>query len=220
MRSTPDDRSTRARIRDAAIEVIARQGLADTTVRKVAEAAGVSPALVIHHFESMEGLRRECDHHVAAAIRERKEKAVAEGPGFDILEAIRDADYGNLTGYIATVLMDDSELVNQLVDEMVDDARGYIQDGVDNGMFRPSSDPEGRAGLLTLWTLGGLALHHHMKRILGVDLTDPDAADDPQFIRYLRPALEVVGSGMFTEAFNEQMKAAMPLMETGDDDDD
>lgn len=225
MRSTAvqdrDDRSTPARIRDAAIDCFAEHGLAHTTVRKIADRAGVSPGLVIHHFESMEGLRRACDHHVAAAVRERKEKAIAEGPRLDILSSIREADYGNLTAYLARVLLDDSELVNELVDEMVSDAQDYIQQGVENGNMRPSEDPEGRAGLLTLWVLGGLVLHHHMKRILGVDLSDPKVTDDPGFIRYVRPAIEAVGTGMFTEEFSETIRASMvPATDTEEPDDE
>jgi AcrR family transcriptional regulator len=217
-RSVGDDRTTKARIRDAAIDCFAEHGTGDTTVRKIADVAGVSPALVMHHFGSMSGLRRACDQHVAAAIRERKEKAISEGPGLDILGAIRDAGYGNLAGYLAQTLMEDSEMVNDLVDEIVADARAYIQQGVDNGTITPSDDPDGRAGLLTIWALGGLALHHHLERVLGVDITDPKAPESPTFIRYVLPAIEIVGTGMFTDEFNEQMRAALtPPRDTGED---
>lgn len=199
--SPGDDRSAKARIRDAAIDTIADHGLADTTVRKVADAAGVSPALVIHHFGSMAALRRACDEHVASVIRERKTEAISGGPGIDVLAALREADYGNLTGYLARVLVDDSDLVNRLVDDIAADAVEYIEQGVENGMIRPSGDPHGRAALITLWSLGGIVLHHHMQRLLGVDITDPDVAHDPEFVRYVRPALEVAGTGMFTDEF-------------------
>ena len=38
-------------------------------MRAIAEAAGVSPALIIHHFGSKEGLRKACDDYIAAEIR-------------------------------------------------------------------------------------------------------------------------------------------------------
>jgi AcrR family transcriptional regulator len=213
MRSVPeapssgsgDDRSTKARIRDAAIDTIAEHGLADTTVRKIAETAGVSPALVMHHFGSMEALRRACDEYITEVIRDRKSQAIGAGPGMDVLQALRDADYGNVMAYLARVLTDDSDLVNQLVDDIAADAVEYMADGVDNGMIRPSPHPEGRARLMTLWSLGGVVLHHHMKRLLGVDLTDREVTADPEFIRYVRPALEMVGTGMFTEEFNARL---------------
>lgn len=203
--SDSDDRSTKARIRDAAIDTIADHGLGSVTVRKIADRAGVSPALVMHHFGSMDGVRRACDEHVAAAIRDRKTDAMAAGPGMDLLATLRDADYGNLTGYIARVLVDDSELVNQLVDDIAADAVEYMAQGEENGMIRPSSHPEDRAALMTLWSLGGIVLHHHMKRLLNVDLTHRDATREPDFIRYVRPALEIVGTGMFTEEFNDRL---------------
>jgi hypothetical protein len=44
-----------------------------------------------------------------------------------------------------------------------------------------------------------------MQRLLGVDLTDREVTQDPGFIRYVRPALEMVGTGMFTEEFNARL---------------
>lgn len=200
-----DDRSTKARIRDAAIDCIAEHGLSDTTVRRIADAAGVSPALVMHHYGSMEALRRACDQRVTEAIRDRKTEAMASGPSIDVLGALRDADYGNLTRYLARVLMDDSDLVNRLVDDLAADAAVYMERGIETGMIRPGGDVTGQAALLTLWSLGGLVLHHHMKRLLGVDLSDPGVAEDPEFVRYVRPAMEIVGVGMFTDEFNARL---------------
>ena len=64
-----DDQTTRARIRDAAIEVFGRDGFA-TGVRAIATAAGVSPGLVNHHFGSKNGLRQVCDGYVLDVVRE------------------------------------------------------------------------------------------------------------------------------------------------------
>src|SRR5690606_20135242 len=46
---------TAARIRDAAIVEFAAHGFTKSTVRAIAESAGVSPGLVIHHFGSKDG---------------------------------------------------------------------------------------------------------------------------------------------------------------------
>ena len=168
-----DDRTTKARIRDAAIGCFAESGLAETTVRKVAVAAGVSPGSVIHHFDSMEGLRAACDEYVAATIRNYKRSAMSSGPSIDVLAALRDTSMGPMVGYLAAVLADDSPAVAKLVDDLVDDAEGYLQEGVAAGMLRPSADPRGRAIVLTMWNLGALVLHHHLERLIGLDLTDP-----------------------------------------------
>jgi len=204
-----DDRTTSARIRDAAIECIADHGVAATTARKVAEAAGVSPGLVIHHFGSMDGLRSACDDYVAAVIRRFKKEAMSAGPNLDVLAALRNPDMGPLMGYLASVLADNSGAVADLVDGLVDDAEVYIEQGVESGMLRPSDDPRGRAVVLTMWNLGALVLYEHLDRLLGVDLTDPDVLDDPAFAAYAGPIYETYGNGFFTEAFASQTREAL-----------
>ena len=212
-----DDRTTRARIRDAAIASIAEVGVVDTTARRVAEAAGVSPGLVMHYFSSMDGLRAVCDEHVAAAIRRVKEEAFAAGPGIDILQALRESDMGHLLGYLANVLTEDSPTVVALVDELVDDAERYIEAGIASGMLRPSENSRGRAVVMTMWNLGSLVLHRHLKRQLGVDLIDPAFGRAPSFAAYGAPVYEIYGSGVLTEAFAENVRHAMAELAAGTD---
>ena len=205
-RETVDDRTTKARIRDAAIASIAEYGINGTTARKVAGAAGVSPGLVIHHFGSMEGLRSACDQYVANAIREFKERTMTGGPTLDVLAALRDAPNGPLMGYLAQVLADDSPAVAKLVDDLVDDAEGYIQQGVESGLLKPSDDPRGRAVVLTVWSLGALALHQHLRRLLGTELTDPGILTDPAAAAYIVPVYEIYGEGILEEAVATQTR--------------
>ena len=56
------DLTAAARIRDAAIEQFGEHGFG-VGLRTIAEAAGVSAALVIHHFGSKDGLRKACARH-------------------------------------------------------------------------------------------------------------------------------------------------------------
>jgi AcrR family transcriptional regulator len=218
-----DDRTTRARIRDAAIACIADNGISGTTVRRIATAAGVSAGLVIHHFGSMEGLRAECDDHVAESIRRYKRSAISEGPSLDVLAALRGSEAMPWLGYLVAVLADDSPTVALLVDELVADAEGYLELGVETGMIRPSPNPGGRAAVLLLWSLGALVLHQHVERILGVDLTDPNIAESPTIAAYAGPVYEIMGEGIFTEAFAERLKQVFPPWNGGNgttDDED
>ena len=66
-----DDLTARARIRDAAVARFGRDGFG-VGVRAIAADAGVSAALVIHHFGSKDGLRAECDAFVLDAVRQRE----------------------------------------------------------------------------------------------------------------------------------------------------
>ena len=69
------DLTAAARIRDAAIEQFGRHGFG-VSIRAIAEAAGVSAGLVIHHFGSKDGLRQACDAYVAEVIRTEKSEAM------------------------------------------------------------------------------------------------------------------------------------------------
>lgn len=211
MRSTsppPDDRTAAARIRDAALACFAEAGVAATTVRQVAERAGVSAALVIHHYGSKDGLRRACDGYVAAFLRERKTAAMRAGPGLDPLALLRpEDDRVPLLAYLARVLADGSDEVDALVDELVDDAARYLAEGVASGSVRPLDDAAGVATVLTLWSLGALALHRHVRRRLGVDLT-ASAAHVLRADAYVGPAMEVLGRGVVAPALVERLAAA------------
>lgn len=201
-----DDRTTSARIRDAAIDLVATEGVNALSARAVAKAAGVSPGSVIHHFGSMDGLRAACDERVAAIIRQQKASALSSGPGFDLIAALSNARTPTIVGYLAAVLSEDSPAVARLVDEMVADAMEYTEQGVQSGMLRPSENPHARAAILTVWGLASLVIHRHINRLLGLDLIEAYADPGAALLPYLRPVIEVFGSGIFTDEFVEALQ--------------
>lgn len=200
----------RARILDAAIRLFAEQGVAATSVRAIAAEAQVSPGLVIHHFGSKDALRVACDRHVAAIVRRNKQAAVAQGPSMDPVAALRAASDGPpVLRYLARTLVDGSPHVAELVDELVDDAVGYITDGIASGMLRPSDDPRGRALVLTIWSLGSLVLHEHVARLAGVDLV----GDPADLAGWAVPAAEVL-DGVLADGMYEQIREAFITSES------
>jgi AcrR family transcriptional regulator len=204
--SADADLTARARIRDAAIVRFAADGVARTTVRAIAADAGVSPALVIHHYGSKDALRVACDQHVAALVREGKTAAMAAGAQLDPLAALRQAGEGPpVLRYLATTLVDGSPHVAELVDELVADAEGYMAEGVASGMLRPSDDPRGRATVLTMWSLGALVLHEHVGRLLGIDLTE----DPSRALAYVLPAAEILGRGVLDPTYYDQLREGL-----------
>lgn len=205
MADTPSKPNARARIRDAALELFAERGVAATPVREVAKHAGVSAALVMHHFGSKDSLRVACDEHVAATVREQKTAAVANGA--DPLAAMRASAEGPpLLRYLARTLVDGSPHVAQLVDQMVVDAERYTEQGVAVGVTTPSEFPRERAVVLTVWSLGALVLHEHLARLLGVELTGDLSAGGA----YVVPATEVLTRGVITEDYYQLVRAAFP----------
>lgn len=204
-----DDRSTSARIRDAALVTFAESGFRAATVRAIAERAGVSPALVIHHYGSKERLREACDAFVTNFVRERKIEAMQAGPGLDPLALLRDDDDDRLPllGYLGRALQDGSPAVATLVDEMIADAEAVLAAGVESGTVRPLDHPRGVASVLTLWSLGALVLHEHARRILGVDLTGP-MSNAALSAGYTVPAMEILTHGLVAPGMYERLAAA------------
>jgi hypothetical protein len=160
----------------------------------------------MHHFGSMAGLRTACDEHVAAVIRQTKHNAISAGLQLDVFATLRGNTSGPLMGYLAKVLADDSAAVAELVDELVADAEGYMQEGIDAGLLQPTDDLRGRAAILMTWSLGALVLNHHLRRLLGVDLTDPHVGDGEALAAYAVPAYEILGGGILTEAFGSHLR--------------
>ena len=209
MRTTlrPEDQSTAARIRDAAVRCFADSGIAGTTVRVIAREAEVSPGLVMHHFGSKDRLRQACDRHVAHRIREVKEQAMAAGAAMDPVGQLRELQDGPpLLRYLARSLVDGSPGVADLVDELVGDAVDYMQQGVDSGLLHPTEDPRGRAAVMSIWSLGALVLHEHVQRLLGADITSGAPED---LAPYTVPAAEILGHGILVPEVADHLRSEL-----------
>jgi len=208
MRSRDDSRTAIARIRDAAITEFAANGVAGSTIRKIASSAGVSPGLVMHHFGSKDRLRVACDEYIAGLIRDVKGDAMASGGGFDVTAAFREVGEIPAAKYLARTIVDGSPHVAELVDELVADAVKYVASGVEAGMIKPSEHEWERAAIMTIWGLGTLVLHEHLERLIGVDIT-ADFGDDPgAAAAYMAPVLEIYSQGILTEASVQLMREA------------
>ncbi len=136
VRLDPADLTARARIRDAAIRRFAVDGFG-ASVRAIAAEAGVSPALVIHHFGSKENLRAVCDDHVLKVIRDAETDAfTSRSPGdlFAYLGVLD--DYAPLVGYLVQALLAGGDLAATLLERMTKDAEVYLADAVAAGRFR------------------------------------------------------------------------------------
>lgn len=198
-----DDRTTSAKLRDACIELVSEAGSKAATARAVADRAGVSLGLIRHHFGSMAALMHACDQHIATLVRSRKEDAIAQGAGYDALAALRATGSEHIMGYLAMRLSEEAEGINDLVDLMIDDAEGYIVSAVEAGMMTPSTDERARASMLTLYALGSLSLHQHLKRHFDVDVRSSDLSAEPGFGRYIAVQVDLF-SGLIEPSVRAQ----------------
>lgn len=207
-----DDRTSRARLRDAAIELVADGGMRALSARAVAERAGLSPGLIRHHFGSMAELVHECDAHVAADIRRAKEEAIQRPVGFDPLASLRAEGRSSISRYLAARLAEDSPRLDQFVDTLVADAEGYLSRGEEAGAVRPTGDEHQRAAVLTVFSLGTLVMHRHLTRLTGFDLTSQDFVQQPGYLRFIRIQLEVFAA-LFEPAVIEEYLRYIDSME-------
>nr|WP_235857109.1 TetR family transcriptional regulator [Occultella glacieicola] len=190
------DLTARARIRDAAIERFARDGFG-AGVRTVAADAGVSAALVLHHFGSKDRLREHCDEHVLGEIRSAKAESIAKAESGSFLERFATAEqYATILGYVLRSLLDGGPLAQAFVRHMVDDANEYVAAAVASGIAVPSRDERARARYLTLSALGAM--------MLSITLDPPeDLSDLSSFMRgffdeFTLPTLELYTEGFLT----------------------
>ncbi|NHC16488.1 TetR/AcrR family transcriptional regulator, partial [Motilibacter deserti] len=153
------DAGSRQRIRDVAIREFGREGF-DSSVRTIATAAGVSPALVMHHFGSKAGLRAACDGEVLRIVRESRTKTLMRSDPTSMLAALaRIEEYAPVLGYVVHALLAGGELAARLFDRMVEDAEEYLREGVAAGRIRPSRDEAARARYLCYIGVGALLVH-------------------------------------------------------------
>jgi len=196
MRSTgpfSDDLTARARIRDAAVELIGRDGFHSLTVRVVAERAGVSPGLVIHHFGSKDGLRAECEEFVGNRIHEAIEQATADLEPYDLFgEMSKKLELAPLVPYLLRALADGGELGRRLFGRVVDDTERYLRVAVVQGAVRPSQDERGRAEMLVSFSLGSQFLAQYL-----VAADTPEGRVQELQRLFAVPALELFAEGLY-----------------------
>lgn len=194
--SDPDDLTARARIRDAAILRFGRDGFR-TGVRTVAQDAGVSPALVLHHFGSKQGLREACDAHVLATIAAHKTETLGpSGADAVLLKMAQVESFAPLAAYVVRSLQDGEGLARGFLESFVADTRRYLEDGVAAGTVRPSVDEDARARWLALSGIGALLVH------LSLHPVGPEGLG-PALRAYADaaalPALELYTQGLLTD---------------------
>ncbi len=214
MRSAPDDRTTLTRIRDAAIEQFGQRGFG-VGVRAIAESAGVSAALVIHHFGSKDGLRLACDEHVAEVIRTDKSASIqSNDPATWLTQMAEIESYAPLMAYLVRSLQSGSDLAKEFWRRMIDDVEQYLDDGVRAGTVKPSRDPKARAHFLAMAGGGGFLLYLQIHE---------DPSDLRRVLReysqdMVLPALELYTNGLMADS--TMYDAFLTQQGNGDDSSD
>ncbi len=191
-----DDVTARARIRDAAIRRFAQTGFG-ATVRAIAADAEVSPALVLHHFGSKDGLRDACDEYAFAVIREVKRAALGPtGPDQLLVQLAAVTEHAPVAGYLMRAMSSGGRRGREVFEHFVADAQDYLGDAVAAGTVRPSRDEKARIRWLALSGMGAM--------LLALAMEDPQPDDLSAWLQsYVAdislPSLEVFSEGLLTD---------------------
>lgn len=205
MSSTDDDRTPRARIRDAAIRRFAQDGMG-ATLRSIAGDAGVSPALILHHFGSRDGLRAACDDYVHQEIIRAKSSVLTPGGGgVSLLTELAAVEgYAELTCYVLRGLQAGGATATELMEGMVQDTQAFLAEGEAAGTVATSRFPEQRARMLVHWSMGSLLLN----------LPSPEGPLDLEAVPGLLRAYSDRITGPALELFTEPLMTDSSLLDT------
>ncbi len=189
------DLTAAARIRDAAIEQFGVHGFG-IGLRAIAQAAGVSAGLVIHHFGSKDGLRKACEDYIAEEIRNTKSAALqSNDPATWFAQMAEIEEYAPLMAYLVRSMQAGGDLANMLWRRMIDNAEQYMAEGVRAGTIKPSRDLKARSRYLAITGGGGFLLYIQMHETP----TDLRAVLRDYARDMLLPALEVYTEGLMTD---------------------
>jgi AcrR family transcriptional regulator len=179
------------------MELFAERGYAGATIRQIAAAAGVSPALVIHHYRSKEKLRAVLEERVAVFVESmlaELARAPDQGGSAGVAELFADrlASEPAMAGYVRRLLVDGGPagmaLYRRLFEVTQDSLRAMEQAGV----VRPAQDEPVRSAFLLSNDLALLLLRQPITQVTGID---PLARDG--LVRWAAAAFDVYASGLF-----------------------
>lgn len=186
------DLTAAARIRDAAIDVFGRRGFQEATVRDIAQQAGVSPALVIHHYGSKDALREHCDDYLMT-------EGLRIGDGLDL------GDSAAVTAmiasfppshpwlvYIARLILDGGGTGSALWDRLGAEADRALESGAYPLRLRDGLDPAAATAVATAIGLLPLVFQTHLARSLGAESLDGEA-----YQRVMATLMELLMNGLY-----------------------
>lgn len=169
----PEDLTARARIRDAALRHFGEHGFERSTIRGIAETAGVSSGLVRHHFGSKQALREACDEHLSRTIRRLNDQVRADTTLSETNPvAAGRAAMGPYQRYLARSLAEGAAA--PLFDDIVAMTEQWLADLDRNRPDPPDVGRTARAAVITAMALAVSVLHPHVSRGMGVDLLTPE----------------------------------------------
>jgi AcrR family transcriptional regulator len=177
-RVSPEERSSIERIRTAALRSFATYGASATSLRTVAEAAGVSIGLVQHHFANKAGLVKAVDDYVLGVVIAIIAQPMS-GPPVDSLNEMGNrvtqlvAEHPGVVDYFGRALIDGSPLGAMIFDTLVGNGTARWHQRSERRETLPDVDLTWAAINSLVLALGTLILRTHVERHLPEPLATP-----------------------------------------------
>ena len=191
------DLSTRTKIREAALRLFGSDGFS-VSVRAIADAAGCSPGLVIHHFGNKDGLREAVDQSVMETLLQRFGSIPKELPADELSRSMGDA-FADVIGtspvvrqYIRRSLLEATPASQTIFDELLALTNASLDQLQRAGGVRESSDPQWRPYQLLFVILGTLLLEPAIQSHFEQSVHDPDLRRERTAANY-----DLLSQGMF-----------------------
>jgi len=145
MCSVQPEQSRREALVQSAIRLFGERGIGATSLRDVAKAAGVSPALAVHHFGGKEGLVAAADE---AAVREFGAAYVADAPAEGAALLRQRAEQTarvmrkrpDVCAYLGRALVEGTPGSARLFGLMIEGGRAEIDSLAERGALRDDAD--------------------------------------------------------------------------------
>jgi AcrR family transcriptional regulator len=200
-----DSRTARAIIRDESLRLFAELGPDAVTVRQIAAAAEVSPALVIHHFGSKKGLRAAVDSYVTGVfdvLFQQIGKVDWEGESAavsvaEMMLALLPAD-SPVPAYLRRLWLSGEEPGRMIFRHWYELTRVAMEEMTAKRVLRPSRDSEVRSALLMVMDLSLLVFRDRLSEALAFDPLTPEGME-----RWAATAIEVLHGGLFAAGGEE-----------------
>ena len=193
---------TRAQLIEVATSAFARDGIASTSLRAIAKEAGVSPALVVHHFGSREKLIEDCIIKALGLWVSEKQEFVDVSLSTALSKwqgAI--AEHGVKLQFFRQVLVAGGEPANILFSRMVKESEMMIQAQIDKGQMRKAENIPDLALLMTLHGLAPLIMQDQVNNHLGGNFLEPELGS-----RLAGANLEIYRRGIYKNTEDKALK--------------
>ncbi len=169
-----------ARIRNAALESFARDGVAATSIRDVAKEAGVSPGLVQHYFSTKAALVEAVNGHVVAIATDAFSDLSEHSSPLEAQQELGDGvtafvgEHPTAVLYVARAAADGDRAALAIFDAFVAIAQRQWQRLADHDLLRPGTDLTWTSLHAVVFVLGTVLLRDAVERHLPQPFYTPE----------------------------------------------